>query len=69
MYFIRKAVKRFMPGETLGDALNAALRFKEQGMGTVFTYLGENIGSLTEADIVTEHYILALKEIAIFSPK
>ena len=63
MYFTRKAVKHFMPGEALRDAIKAALQSKEQGLETVFTYLGENIGSLAESDIVTEHYILALKEI------
>ena len=63
MYFTRKAVKRFMPGEELSDALDSAQLFREQGIGTVFTYLGENIASLAEAETVTEHYISAIEEI------
>ena len=32
--FIRKAVTRFMPGETLEDALRAAAELRQQGIST-----------------------------------
>ncbi|HEY6290443.1 MAG TPA: proline dehydrogenase, partial [Terriglobia bacterium] len=41
--FVRRAVSRFMPGETASDALAAALALRERSIQTVFTHLGENI--------------------------
>ena len=41
--FVRRAVLKFMPGETLDSALEAAQRFAERGLATTFTYLGENV--------------------------
>ena len=61
--FSRRAVRRFMPGEELQDALAECDRFAQQQVGTVITRLGENIGSTAEADAVTEHYLNALAEI------
>ena len=54
-FFVKKAVKRFMPGESVEDALNAAGQILKKGIPTVFTYLGENINDLSEADAVAEH--------------
>src|SRR5690554_1696496 len=62
-YFVRKAVKRFMPGETLPEAIEAALTLNKKNLGIVFTYLGENLTSLSEAEIVKEHYLNVLNEI------
>src|SRR5207244_12354553 len=39
--FFQRAVKRFMPGETLDDALDAAGQFAKASLGTVLTELGE----------------------------
>ncbi|QQS37691.1 MAG: proline dehydrogenase family protein [Ignavibacteriales bacterium] len=61
--FVKRALKRFMPGERLEDALNESLRFKDLQIGTVLTHLGENINSLTEAASVTNHYLSVLKKI------
>src|SRR5688572_24594463 len=61
--FIRKAVTRFMPGETLEDALAAADALRQQGIGTVLTELGENVTELTHADDVTRHYTDALAKV------
>ena len=61
--FIRKAVRRFMPGETLDDALRAAVELRQQGIGTVLTELGENVGDTAHADAVTRHYVHALAEV------
>lgn len=63
IFFVKKAVKRFMPGEQLDDAVEAAKTLQEKGLATVFTHLGENITDLTEAKQVTDHYIRVLEEI------
>jgi proline dehydrogenase len=61
--FVRGTVSRFMPGETLEDALGAAEALQSKKIGTVFTHLGENIKDRTEAHQVTEHYLEVLKRI------
>jgi proline dehydrogenase len=54
--FVRKAVTRFMPGETLEDALSAAAALRAQGISTVLTQLGENVTDAADADEVARHY-------------
>jgi proline dehydrogenase len=54
--FMRRAVRRFMPGETMDDALTAAAPLQAAGIGTLYTRLGENLESLSEADEVAAHY-------------
>jgi len=61
--FMRRAVRRFMPGETLEDALAAALPLEEAGIGTMYTRLGENLENLAAADEVADHYIEAMDKI------
>ncbi len=55
--FVRKAAKRFMPGETLANALDAAQELARARLGTVLTQLGENLASQGEADAVRDHYL------------
>lgn len=62
--FVRRAVRTFMPGESLDAAIEAAARFGEQGLPTTFTYLGENVSTEAEADAVTRHYVEVLGRIA-----
>lgn len=62
--FVNKAVKKFMPGEKLVDAVSAAKNLAEIGIPSVFTKLGENINSLADADSVCEHYLYAIDLIA-----
>jgi proline dehydrogenase len=62
--FVRKATRRFMPGEELSDALREAERLGGRGITTTTTLLGENLRSLDEADGVVDHYLGALQEIA-----
>jgi proline dehydrogenase len=62
--FIRKAVSRFMPGEKVEDAIGAAQSLQQNGIGTVFTQLGENVSDQKEAEAVCEHYIGVLDKIA-----
>ena len=56
MRFMRRAVRRFMPGETLDDALSAGVPLERLGITTMYTRLGENLDSLAEADAVVDHY-------------
>ena len=62
--FSRRAVRRFMPGEELEDALSECKQLAERGVGSVITRLGENITSLSEANEVRAHYVQALDHIA-----
>ena len=57
LWFMQRAVRRFMPGETMDDALKAAAPLQAAGIGTMYTRLGENLESLAEADEVVAHYL------------
>ncbi len=61
--FMRRAVRRFMPGETLEEALAAAVPLQAAGIGTMFTRLGENLENVAAADEVAEHYLGAIDKI------
>ena len=62
--FVRGAVTRFMPGETVEEALDAAEFFRPRGIGILFTQLGENLTQLSEAEAVAAHYHSLLDMIA-----
>lgn len=62
--FVRSAIKKFMPGEGVDDALLAAKKFKEDSIPTVFTRLGENIQHLSEGIEVRNHYLDLIDKIA-----
>jgi proline dehydrogenase len=55
--FFQRAVKRFMPGETLDAALDAAAGFAEYDIGSVLTELGEQVTNRREAEAVRDHYL------------
>jgi proline dehydrogenase len=61
--FMRRAVRRFMPGEALEDALAAALPLQSAGIATMYTRLGENLEHVAEADEVADHYIEVIDKI------
>jgi proline dehydrogenase len=63
LWFAKRAVRRFMPGEDEASALDAGERFKAEGLASEFTRLGENVTSLEEADAVAEHYLQLLDDI------
>ena len=63
LWFAKRAVRRFMPGEQLPDALEAAERLRAKGIGALFTHLGENLTDVAEADAVAAHYLDALERI------
>lgn len=62
--FVRRTVRRFMPGETLEDALGAAADLRTRGLPTTFTALGENVTNAGETQKVAEHYLQAFERIA-----
>lgn len=63
--FVKKAARKFIPGENLSDAIQAAKTYKNYGIFSTFTHLGENILSLKEAKCVTDLYIDALNQIEL----
>ena len=63
LWFAKRAVRRFMPGEQLADALDAAERLRAKGIGALLTHLGENLADASEADAVAAHYLDALEQV------
>jgi len=61
--FMRRAVARFMPGESVEDALAAAAELGKKSIGSVLTHLGENVSDPAEAERVTQHYLEVLERI------
>jgi proline dehydrogenase len=59
--FVQRAVRRFMPGERVEDAFGAADRLRDDGIGILFTRLGEDLASVAEAAAVADHYRLVLE--------
>ena len=64
MSFVQRALKRFMPGEEIDDAINAGKEFIDIGIPAVLTRLGEDLHDLSEADEVTNHYLSVIDRIA-----
>src|SRR5687768_17068134 len=61
--FARRAVSRFLPGERLEDALQAAAALRPLGVGTLLTRLGESVTDAAEADAVAAHYLDVLERL------
>jgi proline dehydrogenase len=64
LWFAKRAIRRFMPGEDVESALTAAGAFQIEGIASEFTRLGENIEVIAEGDAVAEHYAKLIDEIA-----
>jgi proline dehydrogenase len=62
-WFVRRAVSRFMPGETFDDMVGAARAMADRGVDGVFTRLGENVRDRGEADAVAAHYLECITSI------
>lgn len=62
--FVRRSVRRFMPGERVEDALDAAAGLVPQGISAILTALGENLATPAEADEVGEHYCEVFQKVA-----
>jgi len=55
--FVKRATRKFMPGEHVDDALMAGATIARSGRGLIFTQLGEAITSADAASQVRDHYI------------
>jgi proline dehydrogenase len=64
LWFSKRAIRKFMPGEDVGAALQAAVEFQIEGIASEFTRLGENITRIEEGDEVAAHYASVLDDIA-----
>jgi proline dehydrogenase len=62
--FARRAVRKFMPGEELSDALQAARELAPRKIGVIITRLGESLTGESQADAVRDHYLGAYDTIA-----
>ena len=60
--FVRRASKRFLPGERAEDALAAAQELAALGIGAMPSRVGENITDVAEANAVAEHYVGVLTQ-------
>lgn len=58
--FVRRATTRFMPGESMDDALEAARSLGERGITSILTLLGENVDDAEAAANVTEEFSVLL---------
>jgi proline dehydrogenase len=63
LWITRRAVRRFMPGESAASALAAAEKFRAQDMPVLFTLLGENLTRLEEADAHAQEYLELIAEV------
>jgi len=61
--FARRAVRKFMPGEELSDALAASKALSPDRVGTIITRLGETLTGESQADAVRDHYLEAFDAI------
>jgi proline dehydrogenase len=61
--FVRRSVSKFMPGERVEDAMEAARVQEAEGVKTIFTRLGENLTRVEEAEEVTLHYLDVLEKV------
>jgi proline dehydrogenase len=61
--FVRRATRRFMPGEDIAAALAAAERFRVEGIEVWLTHLGENLTTAAEAEAVAAHYVDVLQQV------
>ena len=62
--FAQRAVRRFMPGETLDAALTAAQALAAHKLGSLITQLGEGVFTADQAAAVRDHYLDAFDQIA-----
>ncbi len=61
--FIRRAVAKFMPGESFDEMIAATRATAAEGIPAVFTRLGENVKDLAEADGVASHYLESIDKV------
>src|SRR5262245_18439358 len=54
--FVRRAVSRFMPGESLDDGLRVAEVLGREKLALILTHLGENVTGASEVGAVATDY-------------
>lgn len=64
---MKRATRKFMPGEHADDALKAGAAIAASGRGLIFTQLGEAITSAEAAVAVREHYLRLFDQIRAMS--
>jgi proline dehydrogenase len=57
----RRVALRFVAGESLVEAVDAARSLDRRGVATMLDYLGENVTSAEQASVAADQYVLALK--------
>lgn len=63
--FVKRATRRFLPGETAEEAIAEGINLQGSGIQTTLTLLGENVTRPEEADAVVEHYLEVLESVRV----
>jgi len=61
--FVRRAVRRFVAGETIDDAINVIRELNAQGIVATLDHLGENVETQDDARRATDDYLKVLDAI------
>jgi proline dehydrogenase len=61
--FVKRATRRFLPGETVDEAIAEGVNLQGSGIQSTLTLLGENVTRPEEADAVVEHYLEVLESV------
>ena len=62
--FVKRALRQFMPGERVEDAIEAAQGLAGRGVASTFTALGENLTDSAQAGGVVAHYLDVYGQVA-----
>ena len=62
LWFARRAVRKFMPGETAAEALDAAAKLGERGTAVLLTRLGETLTGIDDGDATAADYLAVLAD-------
>lgn len=60
---VKRALRRFVPGEELEDALDAIDDLRDDGIRGVYTRLGENVSEPDAAREVARHYVASIERV------
>ena len=55
--------RRFIAGETVEEAIDAARQIQANGLHVTLDYLGESVATIAEADAATRAYIAVIETI------
>jgi len=59
----KQVARRFVAGETIGEAMNAASKLNKQGMDVTLDYLGESVTDAQEAEAARDEIVRLLEQI------